>query len=40
MKKLTEEWLKAAMDDLDVIERIIVDAHFISHCSFSCTTEH
>ena len=27
MKKLTEEWLKAAKDDLDVIERIIDDAH-------------
>ena len=30
MKKLTEEWLKAARDDLDVIERIINDAH-LSH---------
>lgn len=26
MKKLTENWLKAAKDDLDVIERIIKDA--------------
>lgn len=30
MKKLTENWLKAAKDDLDVIERIIKDAH-LSH---------
>jgi len=30
MKKLTEEWLKAAKDDLDVIERIIKDDH-LSH---------
>jgi HEPN domain-containing protein len=30
MKKLTENWLKAAKDDLDVIERIINDAH-LSH---------
>ena len=30
MKKLTEEWLKAAKDDLDVIERIIDDVH-LSH---------
>ncbi|MDF1581520.1 MAG: HEPN domain-containing protein [Desulfuromonadales bacterium] len=30
MKKLTEEWLKAAKDDLDVIERIVNDAH-LSH---------
>ena len=30
MKKLTEEWLKAAGDDLDVIERILDDAH-LSH---------
>ena len=30
MKKLTEEWLKAAKDDLDVIERILADAH-LSH---------
>lgn len=30
MKKLTEEWLKAAKDDLDVIERIINDDH-LSH---------
>lgn len=30
MKSLTEEWLKAARDDLDVIERIIDDAH-LSH---------
>jgi len=27
MKKLTEEWLKAAKDDIDVIERIIDDVH-------------
>ena len=25
MKKLTKEWLKAARDDLDVIERILDD---------------
>ena len=30
MKKMTEEWLKSAKDDLDVIERIINDAH-LSH---------
>lgn len=30
MKKLTEEWLKAAKDDLDVIERILSAAH-LSH---------
>jgi len=30
MKKLTEEWLKAAKDDLNVIERIIDDVH-LSH---------
>jgi len=30
MKKLTEEWLKAAIDDLNVIERIIDDVH-LSH---------
>ncbi|WP_432823898.1 HEPN domain-containing protein [Trichloromonas sp.] len=30
MKKLTEEWLKAAKDDLDVIERILGDEH-LSH---------
>lgn len=30
MKKLTEEWLKAARDDLDVIERILGDGH-LSH---------
>jgi len=24
---LTEEWLKAAKDDLDVIERIVDDVH-------------
>jgi len=30
MKKLTEDWLKAAQDDLDVIARIIKDDH-LSH---------
>lgn len=30
MKKLTEEWLNAATDDLDVIARILEDAH-LSH---------
>ncbi len=30
MKKLTEAWLRAAKDDLDVIERIIKDDH-LSH---------
>ncbi len=30
MKKVTEEWLKAAKDDLDVIGKIIDDAH-LSH---------
>ena len=30
MKKITEDWLKAAKDDLDVIERIIKDEH-LSH---------
>jgi len=30
MKKMTDEWLKAARDDLDVVERIIKDAH-LSH---------
>ena len=30
MKKLTKEWLKAAGDDLDVIERILDDDH-LSH---------
>jgi HEPN domain-containing protein len=30
MKKLTEEWLKAAKDDLDVIERIL-NAEHLSH---------
>lgn len=30
MKKLTEDWLKAAQDDLDVIARIIKDVH-LSH---------
>lgn len=30
MKKATEEWCKAAKDDLDVIERIVNDDH-LSH---------
>lgn len=30
MRKLTEAWLRAAKDDLDVIERIIKDDH-LSH---------
>ena len=30
MKKLTDEWLRAAKDDLDVIEKIINDEH-LSH---------
>ena len=30
MKKLTEEWLRAAKDDLDVIEKILGEAH-LSH---------
>jgi HEPN domain-containing protein len=34
MKSLTEEWLKAARDDLDVIERIIDDAHLAHIVAF------
>jgi HEPN domain-containing protein len=30
MKKLTEEWLRAAKDDLDVMEKILGEAH-LSH---------
>ncbi len=29
MKKVTEEWLKAAADDLRVIEKIAADEHLI-----------
>lgn len=34
MKKITEEWLKAAKDDLDVIERIIPDEHLSNIVAF------
>ncbi len=34
MKKLTEEWLKAAKDDLDVIIRIIDDEHLTHITAF------
>ncbi len=34
MKKLTEEWLKAAEDDLRVIERIGRDEH-LTHMAIS-----
>ena len=34
MKMLTEEWLKAAKDDLDVIARIIDDAHLAHIVAF------
>ena len=34
MKNLTEEWLKAAQDDLDVIERIIADEHLTHIVAF------
>lgn len=34
MKKMTEEWLKAAKDDLDVIARIIADAHLAHIVAF------
>jgi HEPN domain-containing protein len=34
MKKLTEEWLKAAEDDLRVIERIGLDEHLTHTFAF------
>lgn len=34
MKKLTEEWLIAAKDDLAVIEKIIDEAHLSHMVSF------
>ena len=34
MKKITEEWLKAAKDDLDVIIRIIDDVHLAHIVAF------
>ena len=34
MKKLTEEWLKAAEDDLRVIERIGRDEHLTHMVAF------
>lgn len=34
MKKLTEEWLQAAKDDLDVIERILSDEHLAHIVAF------
>ena len=34
MKKLTEEWLKAAEDDLRVIERIRQDEHLTHMVAF------
>jgi hypothetical protein len=36
MKKLTEAWLKAAKDDLDVIERIVKD-YYLSPFSTEVT---
>ncbi|MDO3377858.1 HEPN domain-containing protein [Geoalkalibacter halelectricus] len=34
MKRLTEEWLRAAKDDLDVIERILNDEHLAHIVAF------
>lgn len=34
MKKLTEEWLRAAKDDLDVIEKILNDRHLTHIVAF------
>ena len=39
MKKLTEEWLKAAKDDLNVIERIIDDVHLSQRANGKPTAE-
>lgn len=34
MKKLTEAWLRAAQDDLDVIDRILLDEHLTHIVAF------
>lgn len=34
MKKLTEAWLRAAQDDLDVIDRILLDDHLTHIVAF------
>ena len=34
MKVITEEWLKAAKDDLDTIEEIIEEAHLTNIVAF------
>jgi HEPN domain-containing protein len=34
MKKISEEWLKAAKDDLNVIERILDDEHLTHMVAF------
>jgi len=37
MKKITDEWLKAAGDDLRVIEKIALDEHLTHKARFILT---